>query len=54
MATVICLVNNILQNVVFCVQQKLLQVEGWVNDDRIFIFWVNYLFKLLLLLVSYS
>ncbi len=28
MATVICLVNNILKNVVFCVQQKLLQVEA--------------------------
>ncbi len=56
MATVICLVNNILQNVVFCIQQKTETHTsgGWVNDDRIFIFWVNYLFKLVLSLVSYS
>ncbi len=52
MATVICLVNNILKNVVFCVQQKLLTSGGWVHDDRIFIFWVNYLFKLVLSLIS--
>ncbi len=45
MATVNCLVSNILQNTFFCIQQKkeihtgLDPHEGkWVNDDRI-LFW---------------
>ncbi len=39
MATINCLVSNILQNILFCVQQKkeTHTSVGWVNDDRIVI-----------------
>ncbi len=53
MATVNCLVTNILQNIFFCAQQKrekhtyLKQLEGeWIMNDVNFHFWVNYHFKL--------
>ncbi len=46
MATVTCLVTNILQNIFFCGQQKKYFQTGWgwVNGD--FHFWVNYPLKL--------
>ncbi len=50
MATINCLVTNILQSIFFCVQQKketcvdLEQLWGWASDDS-FYFWANYPFK---------
>ncbi len=51
MGTNNCSITNILQNIFFCVQHKkenhtgLERHEGWVNDDKIFIFKVNYPFN---------
>ncbi len=42
-----CAVTNILQNIVFCVPQKLI-TQVW-NDDKIVIFWLDHPFKVSIL-----
>ncbi len=50
--------NNILQNNFFCVQQKnkihSFETWRWVNDDKIWIFWVNYHFCIDTLLLLHN
>ncbi len=48
MATVNCLVTDILQNILFCVQQekkKLIVLEQVSKWEQNIYFWVNYSFK---------
>ncbi len=47
METINCLIASILQNILFCVQQKKETHTGleWHEQWQYFYFWVNYLFK---------